>query len=91
MMMTFTRSSISRLKRRGMLAAERRAGSAGYALTPAAKNPAEHPEWWGKTFYKHFPRKDDLVVAAGQAGERIVPAALAGSVTTTRWAAAARH
>ncbi|RAM38756.1 multicopper oxidase family protein [Arthrobacter globiformis] len=22
---------------------------------PAAKNPAEHPEWWGKTFYKHFP------------------------------------
>lgn len=30
------RSSISRLKRRGLLAAERRAGSAGYALTPAA-------------------------------------------------------
>ncbi|MFE4837724.1 multicopper oxidase family protein [Arthrobacter sp. NPDC056691] len=22
---------------------------------PNAKNPAEHPEWWGKTFYKHFP------------------------------------
>ncbi|WP_395400757.1 multicopper oxidase family protein [Arthrobacter sp. UC242_113] len=22
---------------------------------PAAKNPAKHPEWWGKTFYKHFP------------------------------------
>ncbi|MFC9333791.1 multicopper oxidase family protein [Arthrobacter sp. NPDC057009] len=22
---------------------------------PAARNPAEHPEWWGKTFYKHFP------------------------------------
>jgi FtsP/CotA-like multicopper oxidase with cupredoxin domain len=22
---------------------------------PAAKNPARHPEWWGKTFYKHFP------------------------------------
>jgi FtsP/CotA-like multicopper oxidase with cupredoxin domain len=22
---------------------------------PAAKNPATHPEWWGKTFYKHFP------------------------------------
>jgi FtsP/CotA-like multicopper oxidase with cupredoxin domain len=19
------------------------------------KNPATHPEWWGKTFYKHFP------------------------------------
>ncbi|HET6967672.1 MAG TPA: multicopper oxidase domain-containing protein [Ornithinibacter sp.] len=22
---------------------------------PAANNPATHPEWWGKTFYKHFP------------------------------------
>ncbi|WP_427005220.1 multicopper oxidase family protein [Pseudarthrobacter sp. H2] len=22
---------------------------------PAAKNPARHPEWWGKSFYKHFP------------------------------------
>jgi FtsP/CotA-like multicopper oxidase with cupredoxin domain len=22
---------------------------------PAAKNPSTHPEWWGKTFYKHFP------------------------------------
>ena len=22
---------------------------------PAAKNPAKHPEWWGKTFFKHFP------------------------------------
>ena len=22
---------------------------------PDAKNPATHPEWWGKTFYKHFP------------------------------------
>jgi phenylacetic acid degradation operon negative regulatory protein len=31
------RSSISRLKRRGLLAAERRSGSAGYALTPAAR------------------------------------------------------
>jgi phenylacetic acid degradation operon negative regulatory protein len=31
------RSSISRLKRRGLLAAERRAGSAGYAVTPAAR------------------------------------------------------
>jgi phenylacetic acid degradation operon negative regulatory protein len=31
------RSSISRLKRRGLLAAERRAGGAGYALTPAAR------------------------------------------------------
>jgi phenylacetic acid degradation operon negative regulatory protein len=31
------RSSISRLKRRGLVAAERRAGSAGYALTAAAR------------------------------------------------------
>jgi FtsP/CotA-like multicopper oxidase with cupredoxin domain len=22
---------------------------------PEVKNPATHPEWWGKTFYKHFP------------------------------------
>jgi FtsP/CotA-like multicopper oxidase with cupredoxin domain len=22
---------------------------------PAAKNPAKHPEWWGKSFFKHFP------------------------------------
>jgi FtsP/CotA-like multicopper oxidase with cupredoxin domain len=22
---------------------------------PAANNPKTHPEWWGKTFYKHFP------------------------------------
>ena len=22
---------------------------------PAARNPRKHPEWWGKTFYKHFP------------------------------------
>lgn len=22
---------------------------------PAANNPRTHPEWWGKTFYKHFP------------------------------------
>jgi FtsP/CotA-like multicopper oxidase with cupredoxin domain len=22
---------------------------------PDAKNPAKHPEWWGKTFFKHFP------------------------------------
>jgi Phenylacetic acid-responsive transcriptional repressor len=31
------RSSVSRLKRRGLLDAQRRAGSAGYALTPAAR------------------------------------------------------
>jgi FtsP/CotA-like multicopper oxidase with cupredoxin domain len=22
---------------------------------PDAHNPKKHPEWWGKTFYKHFP------------------------------------
>ncbi len=22
---------------------------------PDAHNPAKHPEWWGKTFFKHFP------------------------------------
>jgi FtsP/CotA-like multicopper oxidase with cupredoxin domain len=22
---------------------------------PDAKNPRTHPEWWGKTFYRHFP------------------------------------
>ncbi len=22
---------------------------------PEAHNPREHPEWWGKTFYRHFP------------------------------------
>ena len=22
---------------------------------PDAHNPASHPEWWGKTFFKHFP------------------------------------
>ena len=22
---------------------------------PDAKNPKTHPEWWGKTFFKHFP------------------------------------
>jgi len=22
---------------------------------PEARNPRTHPEWWGKTFYKHFP------------------------------------
>ena len=23
---------------------------------PAAGNPRTHPEWWGKTFYKHMPQ-----------------------------------
>jgi FtsP/CotA-like multicopper oxidase with cupredoxin domain len=27
----------------------------GMGEFPAAKNPATHPEWWGKTFFKHFP------------------------------------
>jgi FtsP/CotA-like multicopper oxidase with cupredoxin domain len=27
----------------------------GMGEFPAAKNPATHPKWWGKTFYKHFP------------------------------------
>ena len=24
-------------------------------MYPEARNPRKHPEWWGKTFYKHFP------------------------------------
>ncbi len=27
----------------------------GMGEFPAAGNPRTHPEWWGKTFYKHFP------------------------------------
>ena len=27
----------------------------GMGEFPLAKNPRKHPEWWGKTFYKHFP------------------------------------
>jgi FtsP/CotA-like multicopper oxidase with cupredoxin domain len=27
----------------------------GQGEFPAAGNPRTHPEWWGKTFYKHFP------------------------------------
>jgi FtsP/CotA-like multicopper oxidase with cupredoxin domain len=27
----------------------------GMGEFPDAKNPAAHPEWWGKSFYKHFP------------------------------------
>jgi FtsP/CotA-like multicopper oxidase with cupredoxin domain len=27
----------------------------GIGEFPAAGNPRTHPEWWGKTFYKHFP------------------------------------
>ena len=27
----------------------------GMGEYPAAGNPKTHPEWWGKTFFKHFP------------------------------------
>jgi FtsP/CotA-like multicopper oxidase with cupredoxin domain len=27
----------------------------GMGEYPAAGNPRTHPEWWGKSFYKHFP------------------------------------
>ncbi len=27
----------------------------GMGEYPAAGNPRKHPEWWGKTFFKHFP------------------------------------
>ncbi len=27
----------------------------GMGEFPLAGNPRKHPEWWGKTFYKHFP------------------------------------
>ena len=27
----------------------------GLGEFPAVKNPSTHPEWWGKSFYKHFP------------------------------------
>ncbi|MEO8266060.1 MAG: multicopper oxidase domain-containing protein [Ilumatobacteraceae bacterium] len=27
----------------------------GMGEYPDAGNPRKHPEWWGKTFYKHFP------------------------------------
>ena len=27
----------------------------GLGEYPAARNPRVHPEWWGKTFFKHFP------------------------------------
>ena len=27
----------------------------GMGEYPNARNPRKHPEWWGKTFYKHFP------------------------------------
>ncbi len=27
----------------------------GQGEFPDAKNPKKHPEWWGKTFFRHFP------------------------------------
>jgi FtsP/CotA-like multicopper oxidase with cupredoxin domain len=27
----------------------------GFGEFPAAGNPKTHPEWWGKSFFKHFP------------------------------------
>jgi hypothetical protein len=27
----------------------------GLGEYPEAGNPRTHPEWWGQTFYKHFP------------------------------------
>jgi FtsP/CotA-like multicopper oxidase with cupredoxin domain len=37
---------------------------------PAAGNPRNHPEWWGKTFFRHFPNKGfvgDLCTVNGTA------------------------
>lgn len=37
---------------------------------PEAKNPSTHPEWWGKTFFKHFPNHGfvgDLFTVNGKA------------------------
>ena len=37
---------------------------------PAAKNPNTHPEWWGQTFYKHFPNHGfvgDVMTVNGKA------------------------
>ena len=37
---------------------------------PAAGNPRKHPEWWGKTFFKHFPNHGfvgDLFTVNGKA------------------------
>jgi FtsP/CotA-like multicopper oxidase with cupredoxin domain len=54
---------------------------------PAAGNPRTHPEWWGKTFFKHFPNHGfvgDIFTVNGTAypvweGEAAqVPAALPG-------------
>src|SRR5262245_45720807 len=37
---------------------------------PDAHNPAKHPEWWGQTFFKHFPNHGfvgDIFTVNGQA------------------------
>ena len=37
---------------------------------PNAKNPNTHPEWWGQTFYKHFPNHGfvgDVMTVNGKA------------------------
>ena len=42
----------------------------GMGEYPEANNPRKHPEWWGKTFYKHFPNHGfvgDLFTVNGKA------------------------
>ena len=42
----------------------------GMGEFPAAGNPRKHPEWWGKTFFKHFPNHGfvgDLFTVNGKA------------------------
>ncbi len=42
----------------------------GLGEFPEAKNPRTHPEWWGKTFFKHFPSRGfvgDLFTVNGTA------------------------
>ena len=42
----------------------------GLGEYPEAGNPRKHPEWWGKTFFKHFPNEGfvgDLFTVNGKA------------------------
>src|SRR3954453_12950810 len=42
----------------------------GMGEFPEAHNPATHPKWWGKTFFKHFPNHGfvgDICTVNGQA------------------------
>ena len=42
----------------------------GMGEYPEAGNPRKHPEWWGKTFFKHFPNHGfvgDLFTVNGKA------------------------